>query len=90
MTDLMVSSLTDEGGNSELTYELIGVRLMAQATTSSVHRERVLHEERLNTVKQEPETAEKDFNQFSSKNATVASVYRGEQWSREQSCSRVI
>jgi len=86
----MVSSRTDEGRNSELTYELIGVRLMAQVTTSSAHRERVSHEERLNTVKQKPETAEKDFIQFSSKNATVASVYRGEPWSGEQSCSRVM
>jgi hypothetical protein len=38
MTDLMVSSLTDEGGNSELTYELISVRLVAQMTTSSPPR----------------------------------------------------
>jgi hypothetical protein len=64
MTDLMVSSLTDGGRNSELTYELIGVRQMAQVTASSAHRKRVFHEERLNTVKQEPETAEKDFNQI--------------------------
>ena len=39
MTDPMVCSLMHEDRNSELTYKLIGVRLMAQVTTSSAHRE---------------------------------------------------
>ena len=45
--------------------------LMAQLTTSSAHRERVFLEERLNTVNNELESAEKNFSQYASKNATI-------------------
>ena len=45
--------------------------LMAQLTTSSAHRERVFLEQRLVGVKQDLETAEKEFSQFASKNATL-------------------
>jgi len=45
--------------------------LMAQLTTSSAHRERTFLEERLSAVKQDLESAEKDFSQFASKNATI-------------------
>jgi capsule polysaccharide export protein KpsE/RkpR len=45
--------------------------MMAQLTTSSAHRERVFLEERLKTVNNELESAEKDFSQFASKNATI-------------------
>ncbi len=42
-----------------------------QLSTSSAHRERVFLEERLAQVKQDMESAEKDFSQFASKNATI-------------------
>ena len=45
--------------------------MMAQLTTSSAHRERVFLEERLKTVNNELESAEKNFSQFASKNATI-------------------
>jgi uncharacterized protein involved in exopolysaccharide biosynthesis len=45
--------------------------MMAQLTTSSAHRERVFLEERLKAVNNELESAEKNFSQFASKNATV-------------------
>ena len=45
--------------------------LMVQLTTSSAHRERVFLEERLKTVNNELELAEKDFSQYASKNATI-------------------
>jgi capsule polysaccharide export protein KpsE/RkpR len=45
--------------------------MMAQLTTSSAHRERVFLEERLKTVNSDLESAEKDFSQFASKNATI-------------------
>jgi uncharacterized protein involved in exopolysaccharide biosynthesis len=51
--------------------------LMAQLTTSSAHRERAFLEERLNAVKQDLESAEKDFSQFASKNATIDITAQG-------------
>jgi len=46
-------------------------RLVAELSTSSARRERVFLEERLKTVSQELEAAEKEFSQFSSKNAAI-------------------
>jgi uncharacterized protein involved in exopolysaccharide biosynthesis len=51
--------------------------LMAQLTTSSAHRERVFLEQRLAGVKQDLETAEKEFSQFASKNATLDITEQG-------------
>jgi uncharacterized protein involved in exopolysaccharide biosynthesis len=51
--------------------------LMAQLMTSSAHRERVFLEERLSAVKQDLESAEKDFSQFASKNATIDITEQG-------------
>ena len=45
--------------------------LIAQLNTSSAHRERVFLEERLDKIKVDLESAEKDFSQFASKNATI-------------------
>jgi capsule polysaccharide export protein KpsE/RkpR len=45
--------------------------LMAQLSTSSARRERIFLEERLNAVKQDLESAEKDLSQFASKNGTM-------------------
>jgi len=45
--------------------------VVTQLNTSSAHRERVFLEGRLAEVKNELESAEKDFSQFSSKNATL-------------------
>jgi uncharacterized protein involved in exopolysaccharide biosynthesis len=45
--------------------------MMAQLTTSSAHRERVFLEGRLATVNNDLESAEKNFSQFASKNATI-------------------
>ncbi len=45
--------------------------LMTQLTTSSAHRERVFLAERLKTVNNDLESAEKDFSQYASKNATI-------------------
>jgi capsule polysaccharide export protein KpsE/RkpR len=44
--------------------------ILAQVNTSAAHRERVFLEGRLNSIKAELESAEKDFSQFASKNAT--------------------
>ena len=46
-------------------------RLVAELSTSSARRERIFLEERLKTVSQELEAAEKEFSQFSSKNAAI-------------------
>jgi capsule polysaccharide export protein KpsE/RkpR len=45
--------------------------VLAQVNTSAAHRERVFLEGRLNSIKVELESAEKDFSQFASKNATL-------------------
>ena len=45
--------------------------LTAKLNTSAAHRERVFLEERLDKIKVELESAEKDFSQFASKNATI-------------------
>jgi len=45
--------------------------VVTQLNTSSAHRERVFLEERLAQVRTELESAERDFSQFSSKNATI-------------------
>jgi len=50
---------------------------MAQLTTSSAHRERVFLEQRLTGVRQDLETAEKEFSQFASKNATLDITEQG-------------
>ena len=46
-------------------------RLVAELNTSAAHRERVFLEERLDKIKVDLESAEKDFSQFASKNATI-------------------
>jgi uncharacterized protein involved in exopolysaccharide biosynthesis len=46
-------------------------RLVAELSTSSARRERVFLEERLKTVNQDLEAAEKEFSQFSSKNSAI-------------------
>jgi capsule polysaccharide export protein KpsE/RkpR len=46
-------------------------RLVAELSTSSARRERIFLEERLKTVNQDLETAEKDFSEFASKNAAI-------------------
>jgi len=51
--------------------------LMAQLTTSSAHRERMFLEQRLAGVNQDLETAEKEFSQFASKNATLDITEQG-------------
>jgi len=45
--------------------------VVSQLSTSSAHRERVFLEERLAQVTRDLETAEKDFSEFASKNATI-------------------
>ena len=45
--------------------------VVAQLNTSTAHRERVFLEQRLQQVKQDLESAEKDFGEFSSRNATL-------------------
>ena len=45
--------------------------LVAELSTSSAHRERVFLEQRLVTVRQDLETAEQEFSQFSSKNTAI-------------------
>jgi uncharacterized protein involved in exopolysaccharide biosynthesis len=46
-------------------------RLVAELSTSSARRERIFLEERLRAVKQDLQVAEKEFSQFSSKNAAI-------------------
>ena len=46
-------------------------RLVAELSTSSARRERIFLEERLKSVSQDLESAEKEFSQFSSKNTTL-------------------
>src|SRR5258708_26104424 len=46
-------------------------RLVAELSTSSARRERIFLEERLKAVSQDLEAAEKEFSQFSSKNAAI-------------------
>lgn len=46
-------------------------RLVAELSTSSARRERIFLEERLKTVSEDLEAAEKEFSQFSSKNTAV-------------------
>ena len=45
--------------------------VVSQLSTSSAHRERVFLEERIAQVKQDLESAEKDFSEFASKNGTI-------------------
>jgi len=51
--------------------------MITQLSTSSAHRERVFLEERLNTVNQNLESAEKNFSQFASKNGTIDITEQG-------------
>lgn len=46
-------------------------RVVTNLNTSSAHRERVFLESRLSEVKQDLESAEKDFSQFASKNTAI-------------------
>lgn len=46
-------------------------RLVTELSTSGAHRERVFLEERLKTVQQDLESAEKEFSQFASKNMAI-------------------
>lgn len=46
-------------------------RVVAQVNTTSAHRERVFLEDRLAQVKQDLESAEKDFSEFASKNTAL-------------------
>jgi capsule polysaccharide export protein KpsE/RkpR len=45
--------------------------VVTQLNTSSAHRERVFLQERLEQVKSDLESSEKDFSEFASKNATI-------------------
>lgn len=56
-----------------LTQEYIGQlnSVVTQLNTSSAHRERVFLEDRLNQVKNELGSAEKDFSQFASRNGAI-------------------
>jgi uncharacterized protein involved in exopolysaccharide biosynthesis len=58
---------------TELAEEYVGQlnNVVTQLNTSSAHRERVFLEERLQEVKTDLETAEKDFSRFSSKNGAI-------------------
>ncbi len=58
---------------SELAQEYIVElnKVVTQLNTSSAHRERMFLEERIEQVKTELETAEKDFSQFASNNAAI-------------------
>jgi uncharacterized protein involved in exopolysaccharide biosynthesis len=51
--------------------------LMAQLTTSSARREREFLEQRLDAVRQDLGSAEKDFSQFASKNGTIDITEQG-------------
>lgn len=51
--------------------------MMTRLSTSSARRERVFLEGRLSAVKQDLETAEKDFSQFASKNGTIDITEQG-------------
>jgi uncharacterized protein involved in exopolysaccharide biosynthesis len=51
--------------------------LMAQLTTSSAHREREFLEQRLVAVKQDLDSAEENFSQFSSKNGMIDITEQG-------------
>lgn len=51
--------------------------LVTQLSTSSAQRERVFLEDRLNTVKQDLEFAEKDFSQFASSNGAIDITAQG-------------
>jgi len=46
-------------------------RLVVDLNTSAAHRQRVFLEERLKAVQQDLQSAEKDFSEFASKNATI-------------------
>jgi len=46
-------------------------QLVADLNTSAAHRERVFLEERLRSVKQDLDSADKDFSEFSSKNTAI-------------------
>ena len=46
-------------------------RLVAELNTSTAHRERVFLEERLKTIKQDLDSAARDFSEFASKNAAL-------------------
>lgn len=58
---------------SDLAQEYVAElnRVVVQLNTSSAHRERVFLEGRLNEVKADLETAEKDFSQFASNTAAI-------------------
>jgi uncharacterized protein involved in exopolysaccharide biosynthesis len=51
--------------------------LIAQLSTSSARRERVFLEERLNSVRQDLDSAAKDFSQFATKNGTIDITEQG-------------
>src|SRR4029077_7275965 len=46
-------------------------RTVAEVNTSAAHRERIFLEERLKTVKQDLDSAAKDFSEFASKNVAI-------------------
>jgi uncharacterized protein involved in exopolysaccharide biosynthesis len=46
-------------------------RMVAEVNTSAAHRERVFLEERLKTVKQDLDSAARDFSEFASKNTAI-------------------
>ena len=52
-------------------------QLVADLSTSGAHRERVFLEERLKSVQQDLESAEKDFSQFASKNMALDITEQG-------------
>ena len=51
--------------------------LMAQLSTSSARRERVFLDQRLSSVKQDLDSAAKDFSQFATKNGTIDITEQG-------------
>jgi uncharacterized protein involved in exopolysaccharide biosynthesis len=74
-TGIIFIGVTDQSPEraAQLAHEYITELnlVVSQQSTSSAHRERVFLEERLQQVKQDLETAEKEFSEFASKNTTI-------------------
>ncbi len=61
--------------------------VVSQLTTSSARRKRKFLAGRLAQVRQDLETAEKDFSQFASNNAAIDIKEQGERcWEQQQHC----
>jgi uncharacterized protein involved in exopolysaccharide biosynthesis len=74
-TGIIFIGVTDQSPDraAQLAHEYITELnlVVSQQSTSSAHRERVFLEERLQQVKQDLESAEKEFSEFASKNTTI-------------------